>query len=132
MDPALSADGIDEALRLMYGGTILPGVTSRPTRAGPCGLAPPTPATRGKCRSASFTGTDPADQKSYDQPAFHVAAAGRAWRRRHEQAAATITGTAADLDCWLWNRPSLADRSTGPATMACSPLSMDLIAGGVN
>ena len=46
MDPALSADGVDEALRIMYGGLPDWGSFTR-SPAGPCGSAPRTPATPG-------------------------------------------------------------------------------------
>ena len=47
-----------------------------------------------------FSGTDPDDNKSYDQQAVQVARIDPGG-----QAAATVRGTADDLDCWLWHRP---------------------------
>jgi hypothetical protein len=46
-----------------------------------------------------FTGTDPDDGTSYEEAA--VSAAGS---DSGAAAAAEISGTAADLDCWLWHR----------------------------
>ena len=46
-----------------------------------------------------LTGTDP-DGNACDETAIADAGADPG-----TEAAATVTGTAADLDCWLWNRP---------------------------
>jgi hypothetical protein len=48
-----------------------------------------------------FTGTDPGDGKSYDEPGIHAAD-----RDPGDPAAAEVVGAAADLDCWLWHRPA--------------------------
>lgn len=103
MDPGLSADGVDEALRIMYGGdvpswgafTVAGGQVLRLVAAdtGDSWLV-----TLGR-----FTGTDPAGQASYDEDGIQVAGADRG-----EPAAAVVSGGAADLDCWLWHRPPLA------------------------
>jgi hypothetical protein len=47
-----------------------------------------------------FRGTSPVSGTEYDDPTLEVAATddGR-------EVAATISGTAADVDCALWNRP---------------------------
>jgi len=100
-DPALSADGVDEALRVMYGSlpgwatfTAAPGQTLRlrATDTGDSWLL-----TLGR-----FTGTDPGDGTGYDEPDAQAA---------HQDpgtaAAAEVAGTAADLDCWLWHRPPM-------------------------
>ncbi|HEX5403579.1 MAG TPA: maleylpyruvate isomerase family mycothiol-dependent enzyme [Pseudonocardiaceae bacterium] len=101
MDAALSADGVDEVLRVMYSAipewgtfTADPAKTLRltATDTGNTWLV-----TLGR-----FTGTDP-DGKSYDEPDFHPADDG--------SANAEIRGAAADLDCWLWHRPPV-----GPIT----------------
>lgn len=101
MDPRLSADGVDEVLRVMYGSlpswgsfSADPGQTVRlrATDTGDTWLA-----TLGQ-----FTGTDPGDQVSHDGPGLIVAD-----RDQGEAAAAEISGRAADLDCWLWNRPAV-------------------------
>lgn len=97
VDPLLAADGVEEALRVMYGG--LPGwgnftpdtgqtVRLRATDTGSTWLVV----------LGRFTGTDP-DGTSYDEPDIHPA--------DHDpgtETAAEITGSAADLDCWLWHR----------------------------
>jgi uncharacterized protein (TIGR03083 family) len=96
MDPALSADGIDEALRIMRGvepedGLVLttisdPVVISCSDVPGSWTVTP-----------THVTGTDDGDP--VDVARFVV--------RDGDDLTATarILGTAADLDCWLWNRP---------------------------
>jgi hypothetical protein len=100
MDPPLSADGVDEVLRVMYGG------------APEWGTFTPLPARTVRVRSTDtgdswlvtlgrFTGTDPEDGTSHDEPDVRVAGGDPA-----TPAAAEISGSAADLDCWLWRRPA--------------------------
>jgi uncharacterized protein (TIGR03083 family) len=105
MDPGLSADGVDEALRVMYGnlpewGRFTPdgarAARLRTTDTGHSWLV-----TLGR-----FTGTDP-DGISYDEPDIHAEGISGG------EAAAEIGASAADLDCWLWHRPPIGpvDRS---------------------
>jgi uncharacterized protein (TIGR03083 family) len=99
MDPQLSADGVDEVLRVMYGyvpawGIFTPG--DAPLRLRATDTADSWLITLGR-----FTGTDPGDQKAYDEPAMLTAS-----RDQGLPAAATVSGCAADLDCWLWRRSS--------------------------
>jgi uncharacterized protein (TIGR03083 family) len=114
MDPALSADGIDEALRVMYGG------------CPPWGTITPEPGRTMRLRTsdtgdswlvtlARFTGTDP-DGTSYDEPDIFIAPSDAG-----DDAAATVTGTAEDLNCWLWRRPTASDmRRGGDASVIAS------------
>jgi uncharacterized protein (TIGR03083 family) len=102
MDPQLSADGVDEILRVMYGplpgwGIFTPGDV-QPLRLRATDTADSWLVTLGR-----FTGTDPSDQKAYDEPAILAAS-----QDLGLPAAATVSGSAADLDCWLWHRPSAA------------------------
>lgn len=101
LDPRLAADGVDEGLRVMYGG------------CPPWGTITPEPGRTLRIRAtdtgdtwlltlARFTGTDPEDGKSYDEPDIHIAASDTG-----EAVLAEISGTAGDLDCWLWNRDPL-------------------------
>jgi uncharacterized protein (TIGR03083 family) len=103
MDARLSADGVDEALRVMYGGvpawgsiTPHPGSTLRllATDTGDSWLV----------TLARFTGTDPDDNKTYDEPDIHVADTDPGG-----EAAATVRGSAADLNCWLWHRSTVGE-----------------------
>lgn len=95
LDPTLAADGVLEALTVMYGGcppwgTITPSdrvVVFRLTDTGDELLV----------ALARFTGTDPDDGKTYDEPDLAVVPDGG-------PPLATITGTAGDLDAWLWHR----------------------------
>jgi hypothetical protein len=65
-------------------------------------------------RLGQFTGTDPSDGTEYDQPGMCVADADPG-----TQPAATIEGSAADLDCILWRRPPIAavTRSGDPGVL---------------
>jgi uncharacterized protein (TIGR03083 family) len=102
LDPALSADGIDEALRVMYGG--LPGWgTFTPDDGAPAlRLQATDTGDSWLVTFGRFTGTDPDDGTSYDEPDIHAAD-----RDPGTEATGEVTGAAADLDCWLWRRPPL-------------------------
>ncbi len=99
MDPRLSADGVDEALRIMYGGEVPDWGSFTP--AGPQTVRLRATDTQDSwvVTVGRFTGTDPDDHVSYDEPCLQVA------EPDAEEPAARITGSAADLDCWLWHRP---------------------------
>ncbi len=99
MDLQLSADGVDEVLRIMYGDnpgwatvTPEPGATVRvvATDTGHHWLT-----TLGR-----VVGTSP-DGTSHDEGAVVVAA-----QDSRDRVRATVSGTAADLDCWFWHRPT--------------------------
>jgi uncharacterized protein (TIGR03083 family) len=99
LDPALAGDGVDEALRVMYGGcpswgtiTPEPGRTLR-LRATDTGRS-------WLVTLARFSGTEPDGTSHTAEPDIHVAAADPGG-----PALAEISGTAADLDCWVWHRP---------------------------
>jgi uncharacterized protein (TIGR03083 family) len=100
MDPALATDGVDEALRIMFGGVPEWGHTEPESGAT---LRVRASDTGGSwlVTLGRFTGTDP-DGRTYDEPDIVVADADPV-----ERAAGTVTGTAADLDCWLWGRPTI-------------------------
>jgi uncharacterized protein (TIGR03083 family) len=102
MDPLLSTDGIDEALRVMYGGcpawaTFVPD-TERPLRITATDTGRSWLVTLGR-----FRGTRPSDGKAYDEATLDVADDSSGTLA----ASATWSGTAADVDCALWNRPPL-------------------------
>jgi hypothetical protein len=75
-------------------------------------------------RVGQFTGTDPDDQARYDQPSIQVTSAAGTGT------AASVCGTAADLDCWLWRRPPLMPlgRSGDPAVLSAFD---SMIASGI-
>ncbi len=97
VDPELASDGVHEVLDVMFGGcpswgTFTPDDLQVEVRAADTGLVVPLVLGR-------FTGTDPDSGTSYDEEDLSV--------RRADPAAApaaTVTGTAADLDLWLWHR----------------------------
>jgi hypothetical protein len=101
MDPALSRDGIEEALRVMRGvdpeeGLVLtrlsaPVVIACTDTDGAWTVVP-----------THVTGTE-RDGSPVDLDCFVV--------RDGDDAAAgaLVSGTAADLDCWLWNRPAAGE-----------------------
>jgi len=100
MDPQLSADGVDEALRIMYGGDLPAWGTFAPDGSRTVRVQATDTGDSWFVTLGRFSGTDPDDNKSYDQQAVQVARIDPGG-----QAAATVRGTAADLDCWLWHRP---------------------------
>ncbi|HTS95232.1 MAG TPA: maleylpyruvate isomerase family mycothiol-dependent enzyme [Streptosporangiaceae bacterium] len=106
LDPVLSADGVDEALRVIYGG--LPGwATFTPDAAQTVRLRATDTGDTWLVTLGQFRGTDPGDGTAYDEPDAHPAD-----RDPGTDAAAEVTGTAADLDCWLWHRPPLTPVET--------------------
>ena len=110
MDPGLSADGVDEALRVMYGG-MPPWGNFTPSGAGTLRLRASDTGDSWLVTTGRFTGTDPGDGTSYDEPDIHAAGSDPG-----DPAAAEVVGTAADLDCWLWHRPEYA-----PVTLSGDP-----------
>ena len=102
MDPALCSDGVDEALRVMFAGVpdwgrFEPEGSAR-VRVTATDTGHSWLVTLGR-----FSGTDP-EGTAHDEPDIAVADSDSG-----EDVAAGVGGTAADLDCWLWGRPT-----TGP------------------
>ena len=103
LDPRLATDGVDEVLGVMIGGCppwgeFTPdgnGVRVRIEDTGAEVLA-----TLGR-----FVGTDPRDGTAYDDDDIGVVA------ELPAEPAVTVSGTAGDLDAWLWRRGP-ADRVT--------------------
>jgi uncharacterized protein (TIGR03083 family) len=100
MDPRLSADGADEALRVMYG-SAPPWASFLPTGAGTLRLRAADTGDTWLITVGQLTGTRP-DGSRYDEPGFQTAD-----RDPGDRATAEVQGTAADLDCWLWRRPTV-------------------------
>ena len=97
LDSWLSADGVDEALRVIYGGVPEWG-TFTPVSDQAVRLRAPDTDDTWLVTLGRFTGTDPGGT-SYDEPDIKPA--------DHDpgtEASAEVTGSAADLDCWLWHR----------------------------
>lgn len=102
MDPALASDGVDEALRVMFGGTPSWG-RKHPTDGKTFRVEATDTGHSWLAELVQFTGTSP-EGKEYDEPDIQVADSddGR-------DTDATLRGTAVDLDCWLWHRPALGE-----------------------
>ena len=124
MDPPLSADGVDEVLRIMYGGDVPDWGTFTPGSGTVLRLQATDTGDWWLVSLGRFTGTDPGDQARYDQPAIQVTSALGA------ETAASICGSAADLDCWLWRRPPLipVERSGDPDVLSAFD---SMIASGI-
>ena len=99
MDPALCLDGVDEALRVTPWGCP-PWGTITPEEGRTVRLRSADTGDSWLLTLARFTGTDPDDGTSYDEPDLHTATDDPGGEAR-----ATVTGDAADLDCLLWRRP---------------------------
>src|SRR6516162_2466870 len=68
MDARLSADGVDEALRVMYGGELPDWGAFTPASADAVRLRATDTGDSWLVTAGRFTGTDPGDGVSYDQP----------------------------------------------------------------
>jgi uncharacterized protein (TIGR03083 family) len=113
LDPLLSTDGIDEVLRVMYGGC--PSwATFTPDRVGSLLVSTTDTGRSWVVTMGRFTGTRPSDGRAYDEATLDVVEDDGA------PTTAILTGAAADLDCLLWNRPPLGtvERKGDAATMA--------------
>ena len=95
LDPALAADGVLEALTVMYGGCPPWGTITPSDRVVAVRLTDTGDELR--VALARFTGTDP-DGKSYDDPDLAVL------DDDSGTPVASITGSAGDLDTWVWHR----------------------------
>jgi uncharacterized protein (TIGR03083 family) len=101
MDTALSCDGVDEVLRVMYGGAP-PWGEFRPEDASTVRVRATDTGDSWFLTLGHFTGTDPDDGVHHDGPDLRVADTDPG-----TAAAAELTGGAADLNCWLWHRPGV-------------------------
>jgi uncharacterized protein (TIGR03083 family) len=95
LDPTLAADGVLEALTVMYGGCPPWGTITPSDRVVEVRMTDTGDVLR--VALARFTGTDP-EGTSYDEPDLALVADG------HGDTLASVTGSAADLDAWLWHR----------------------------
>jgi uncharacterized protein (TIGR03083 family) len=101
IDCQLAADGVDEALRVMRGFTSEPGFTAEPI-GPPVMVADVDRLGVWTVTPLRVQGTDE-DGTPWDVERFAVADG------PSDGAAAEVAGTAADLDCWLWNRPATGE-----------------------
>jgi uncharacterized protein (TIGR03083 family) len=104
LDPELAADGVDEALAVMFGGKPAWG-----SFAGLPHFVRVDLTDRGESvwvQLGTFSGTDPDSDTSYaDEPDIAVVADPGA------EPDAVVAGSAATLDAWLWRRGDDADIS---------------------
>jgi len=112
MDPDLSSDGVDEVLRVMYGGAP-PWANFTPDPTMTIRVQTTDTGRSWLLTLGQFTGTDKGGT-AHDEPDLRVAAADNA-----EPAAATVSGAAADLNCWLWHRPPVGqiERAGDPTAL---------------
>lgn len=97
LDCRLAADGIDEALRIMRGHEPDPDLTHEPVSA-PVTIATVDAMHAWTVTPVRITGTW--NGREIDVQRFLVSDGPDA------AATAEISGSAADIDCWLWNRPT--------------------------
>ena len=103
LDPALAADGVAEAVDVMYGGA--PPAWGRfEPGDGQVAIQLTDVGVTLRVHPGMFFGTDPEDGKVYDGPHLLLVDGEGA-------PAATVTGTAPDVDAWLWKRAD-GDRVT--------------------
>ena len=101
MDARLSADGIDEVLRAMYGD--LPPWASFSAASTRCiRLSTNDTSHSWLVLLGRLIGTDPVDGRNYDEPCLRVEDG-----NSHREVGAAVAANAADLDCWLWHRPTI-------------------------
>jgi uncharacterized protein (TIGR03083 family) len=106
LDPALATDGVLETLDVMFGGTVPWG-----SFAGLPHYVRVDTSDTGESvwvQLGQFTGTDPKDGVSYDDPDIHVVP------DPGVEPDAVVAGPAGALDTWLWHRGDDAEiRVTG-------------------
>jgi uncharacterized protein (TIGR03083 family) len=96
LDPALAADGVDEALDVMFGGTPGWGTFTGSGRHVRVDVSDRDESIW--VETGRFVGTDPESGKSYDED--DIAAVSP----RDGEPDAVVSGPAAVLDAWLWRR----------------------------
>ena len=101
VDAALATDGVLEAIEWMVGG--VPGWAAVTTADGPLGrLATTDTAANWLVQVGDWSGTDPSTHRAHaNAPTLFLVDAG--------EPSFEITGTARDLDAWMWNRPTLTE-----------------------
>ncbi len=114
MDAALSADGVDEMLRVMLGGVPAWGAFA-PATAQDVRLRCTDTGHSWRVTPGRFTGTSPGTGTDHDEPALDVAD-----QDDGGPVAAEVSAAAADLDCALWHRPVVGDvsRTGDPEALA--------------
>jgi uncharacterized protein (TIGR03083 family) len=111
MSSTLCADGVDEILRVMYAGAP-PWGTFEPHPSQVVRLTATDTGDSWLVQLGRFTGHDPSEDADVDEADIRVL-------DDDVGEGAQISATAADLDCWLWHRPTVGrvDRSGDSTTI---------------
>lgn len=106
VDAAFASDGVDEILRHFFGNVPEWATWDGGAPAGPIGrvVALDTGA-EWTVQLGSLSGTDPDGRHYAAEPAVML-------RNSDEPASFAVQGSAADLDLWLWNRPTVGEIAT--------------------
>jgi uncharacterized protein (TIGR03083 family) len=96
LDADLAADGVDECLAIMYGGVPEDWGTFTPADQLVRIHLTDRPEADTTVQPGRFVGTDPDDGTAYDEGVVALVPGG--------EVAATVSGTADDVDAWLWHR----------------------------
>lgn len=112
LDPALAADGVAELMEVMYGGTPPPWASFTPAR-GTVELHLTDVDVRLHVQPGHLAGVDPGSGHDITGPHVVVSEA-------TTPPSATVSGTAADVDAWLWRR-----RDDGLITARGDPATYD-------
>jgi uncharacterized protein (TIGR03083 family) len=108
LDDRLSSDGVDEALRIMFGGT--PSWAEFHWQAGPVSVVATDTGARWSTEVGRVVGSDPDSGDPVDESSLEVRDG------RTADPVAQIAGTAETLDAWLWGRlPDSAVEQSGDA-----------------
>ena len=123
LDPALAADGVAEALTVMYGDPPRDWGEFRPDPARVLEFVSTDTGDRWRTVVGRFTGTSRSG-KEHDLMIIDVAGP-------ELVPSAQVSGAAGDLDCWLWHRATLGEVTTegDPATLAAFA---ETTSGGIN
>ncbi|HLK94801.1 MAG TPA: maleylpyruvate isomerase family mycothiol-dependent enzyme [Nocardioidaceae bacterium] len=111
LDEKLAADGVDEALRIMFGGT--PAWAEFHWQAGPVAILCTDTGARWSTEVGRLVGTSPSSGAQIDEPSLEV------HDGRAADPVAQIAARAEAVDAWLWGRlPAAAvDMSGDPAAL---------------
>ena len=101
LDADLAEDGVDEALTVMYGGH--PEWATFHRSPGFGRVVSSDTGHHWDLTLGRLRGTSPNTGKTYDDPTISVGP-----HDLHGTPSFTVTATAADLDAWLWKRPTLS------------------------
>lgn len=105
LDPALAADGVDEAVRVMW--AEMPAWASFSTGGGVLAIEATDTGNTWLVELGRMTGTSTNTGKTYDEPSIAILGSGS------QEPDAVVRGRAADLNLWVWDRGSTGIDRTG-------------------